>query len=157
MLNIETDSEPLRRRRTKRNPSEVLIALAKDGYTDASGWLFPKWWEVICADDEFLLIVGRFFYDKHVRYTKLPPAPEEKEAAEAVNRARAAQLARKIVAHITLAFVMPNGKQLGDCTFSYVGKQGAFFTRVACAGGPNQIVHTVLTEKNLQEVLAGDA
>jgi hypothetical protein len=137
---------------------QLLIDLMENDPTASKEVMFRKWRTAIINDPEdvdvALLYTFTNLWETAERDRKQMTKPQTTRdpAQIEAKKAQVAEVREQIVRKVfSLDFVMPNGQQLGDCTFGYLEKVGGVFVKISKMGKPNQVIRKVLTAKKLEE------
>lgn len=149
---------------TSKQNGEPITALkevfdSNRGATDAKiKSVFRK--KIIASGEAAVAAVIDGFVDYYLSYARREPAPNrnadrERDHEQIAAAAEAMRLAVRmsIARTISLSYVMPNGRRLGDCTFAEVALMGGFFIELAGKGTPSQLVREVLTTGQIRGLL----
>jgi len=135
-----TDPRPLLRRIIDQHPR-----------ADESVWR-EEFWREVESDPDHLRAIVEYWLDNNIlaltRQRSTRPTAERSEAARPV-----VEKIRERVSHeVRTAFlmlVMPNGKELGECTGADCKKFGGWCAQLARAVPANKTVAAVLSEKQV--------
>ena len=136
---------------------QLLINLIENDPTASKEVMFRKWRAAIINDPEDIDVALLYTFTNLWETAERDHKPKaQRDPAQIQARiAQVAEVREQIVRKVfSLDFVMPNGKQLGDCTFGYLEKVGGVFIKISKMGKPNQVIRKVLTAKKLEEVAA---
>lgn len=142
------------RRRSKKNPMEVLVGLVEADPTADQDRLFGQWWKKIRGDDEQIEAVARHsFTNMLTAIERGSRKPKQRTAEDMEQERRAIGALVNLVKNVVLMdIVLPNGKKLRDCTFAECSAAGGWFKLVATKGKPSELVGKVLSEEQLRLV-----
>ena len=150
MLNTVRQGSAAVRRTSQANPMELLVSLIEPDPTADIERLFRRWFEEVRGDDEYLMAALRHTFTNlfsALERDKRSNAPLQDDRQRRINVARAKN---KVVSHILLNMLLPNGKSLRDATFGECREAGGWFLRVADLGSPDEVVGACLTEDALR-------
>lgn len=117
----------------------------------------------VLEDDDINEAVVDGYVDYYLSYARrepaAPPRTVQERRAEQQQIDGATEAARvatrvAIAKVVTLTYLMPNGKRLGDCTFGEIAIIGGFFFRLSQKGAPDQLVRDVLSTAQVKELVA---
>lgn len=152
-LHSETHQGAAHNRRSNRvNPKELLMRLSAQ-YSDRET-VFEKWCRAVERNEELQRSVNQYFfvnnYETHRRkQIRQSPVLTEQQ------RERVFEQVKERVAKIGLMYLpLPNGRAWKDSTFEQCGRAKGIFGEVEGMGRPEQRVGEVLTEKDLQQIVA---
>lgn len=136
--------------------------------------LWPLFLKDIGYDDDNEFVLSALDYSLANCFRSLLPEvtyknlSELRRAKKESNKAQVALISAGVTAAITkgtrdlvktfviLNDIMPNGKKLGDCTFSEVSVFGDTFSAIGKLGKPNQRLKDVLTNGDLRSLQEGE-
>lgn len=149
------------RRTARRSPLEVLYSLKQDDRSASSEILFRKWRKAVEADDDLMEAVLQYTFKNLEAQCEAfinGAKPNKLSNRQVINerRERIANMAKQVKKIIYLDLVMPNEKPMKACTFKEVSTFGDSFKLIAAQGKPSQLVGDVLTNTDIQKLLAGE-
>ena len=135
------------------NPRELVAKLIEDNPTASIDVLFRKFRKMITDREDYQLAIDPYFFIN--AHTYLTTTRNVKRDPPGARAAEIAALKSTIVRRVlSLDFVMPNGKQLAECTFDEVRKLGREFAKLAKLGQAHELVGAVFkNERSLREAL----
>jgi hypothetical protein len=144
------------------NPLALLQSLMEKNPTAGESKLLQLFTEEVMDGEEpnpmLQVVIGYTFANlmKRLREKRPVQVTEASVARRAavINQARAglARVVNKKAQELLMEMVMPNGKLLRDCRFSYTAKLGGFLGHISQGQNPRQTVGQVFTEEQLREL-----
>lgn len=147
------------------NPREVLSRLINKNKNADKDEIMAECWIVIEKNPNHIRTIFEYWFANNYRSFVIAPSAQTckerdkaiKEKIETVKVQAGVELQRKIEERafvFVMETILPNGKSLGDCTFSEVRKMGGTLSKFAKYGAPNELIKKKLSPSQLAAIQA---
>jgi hypothetical protein len=138
-------------RNMQANPREIVTQLIEQYPGATKDDLFGHFRDLIAEDANYQRAVDWYFFTNMHDYL-VTSRNRDTSRSQQRHQAKVDKIKQDVIRKVlSLAFVMPNGKCLGECTGFEAAKVGGIFAQIGKKAG-NRLVGKVFTDKQIQAI-----